>query len=376
MSADVEDIMFSPMYSRATDNEEVRKCTHKIADLVSDMTVMLLQNGEKGDIRVKNELSRKIDITPSKNMSRKQFFYNIVRDMINFGNSVVYPVVKDGYIDELQIWDMNAVTYADLQDGGYAVRYKGRQYASDDVLHFVLVPQQFKPFIGEGYINLIKNAVDNLGQADKTKEAFLRSKWKPSVIIAVNSDAEELATSGGRENILNSYISDTDEGKPWVIPADEIKVESIKPLTLMDLGIHESVKLEKQVIASAMGVPAFFVGVGQFGKDEYNNFISTTIYSFAQIIQQELTRKLLYSPYLYFKFNPRSLMMYDLQEKTAHVKELVNSGMLNRNEGRAAFDYSPVDAEGMDDYVVLENYIPVAKIGDQAKLKKYDSAKE
>ena len=31
------------------------------------------------------------------------------------------------------------------------------------------------------------------------------------------------------------------------------------------------------------------------------------------------------------------------------------------------FDYSPVDAEGMDDYSVLENYIPVDKIGEQIR---------
>ena len=60
-------------------------------------------------------------------------------------------------------------------------------------------------------------------------------------------------------------------------------------------------------------------------------------------------------------------MQYDLGELTTHVKEMVNSGLINRNEGRNAFDYSPVD--GLNEYVVLENFIPVADVGNQSKLK-------
>ena len=51
------------------------------------------------------------------------------------------------------------------------------------------------------------------------------------------------------------------------------------------------------------------------------------------------------------------------------VTEMVKDGMLNRNEGRAEFDYSPVDDEAMNEYNVLENYIPVGKVGEQKKLK-------
>jgi hypothetical protein len=48
------------------------------------------------------------------------------------------------------------------------------------------------------------------------------------------------------------------------------------------------------------------------------------------------------------------------------VKEMVNSGMISRNEGRNNFDYSPVD--GLNEYVVLENYIPLSEVANQKKL--------
>ena len=67
--------------------------------------------------------------------------------------------------------------------------------------------------------------------------------------------------------------------------------------------------------------------------------------------------------------NAKSLMQYDLDKHVEYVKEMVAGGMMSRNEGRNDFDLSPVDREGMDDYIVLENYIPVEKVGDQKKLK-------
>ena len=93
----------------------------------------------------------------------------------------------------------------------------------------------------------------------------------------------------------------------------------------------------------------------------------------AKSIEQELTKKLVYKPTWYFRFNAKSLMQYDLGELTSHVKEMVGGGLINRNEGRNAFDYSPVD--GLDEYVVFENYIPVADVGKQKKLDNSSSLK-
>jgi hypothetical protein len=51
---------------------------------------------------------------------------------------------------------------------------------------------------------------------------------------------------------------------------------------------------------------------------------------------------------------------------------MVGGGMMNRNEGRNMFDLSPVD--GLNEFVVLENYIPVQDVGNQKKLNNNGSA--
>lgn len=353
-------------YIPLINNEEINRCIFKIADLVSNMTIMLMENGTNGDIRIKDELAKKIDVYPNKDMTRKTFIHRIVYEMCATGNCCVYPYVNtDGYIDNLQI--MNNCSFYKSNDT-YNIRNAGKIYNPNDLLHFVLNPDVDYPFMGVGLLPLIRKTVENIAQANATKTGFLKSKWKPSLIITVDTDVEDLMDKDKRNSILNSYTETTEDGEPWLIPAGEVDVKTVQPLTLNDLAIQDSLTLDLKTVAAAFGMPPFLIGIGDFNKDAYNNFINTTIMSIATAIQQELTRKLLISPTRYFRFNPKSLLQYDLSEKMGFVKEMVGGGMLNRNEGRTEFDYSPVDVDGMNDFTVLENYLQVADLSKQKKL--------
>ena len=363
---DAKNMLLPSGYIPVSKNEEVKKCIHKISDLVSSMTIMLMSNSEDGDIRLKNELAKKIDVYPNKYMIRKHFIYKVVADMLVHGNSVVYPTWENGLLDNLQIWDINSVHFNGDYES-YIIQYKLKTFDPDEVLHFVLIPDDLIPFKGQGFIPAIKDTIANIVQANTTKTGFLQSKWRPSLIIKVESDAEGMQIQEERKQILNSYVGDTENGEPWIVPASEIDVKEIRPLSLQDLAIQDSLTLDKKAVASAFGIPAFMMGVGNFSKEEFNNFISSVIMPIAKSIEQELTKKLTFSPDWYFRFNAKSLMQYDLGELTTHVKEMVSSGLINRNEGRNAFDYSPVD--GLNEYIVLENFIPVSDVGKQSKLK-------
>ena len=362
---EAKNLLLPTGYTPVTKNEEVKKCIHKIADLVSSMTIMLMENSEDGDVRLKNELAKKIDVNPNNFMTRKHFIYKIVSDMITYGNSVVYPDSENGLIQNLTIWDMNRVIFNGDYEG-YKIQYNLQKYDPDEVLHFALIPDDLIPYKGQGFIPVVKETISNIVQANTTKTGFLQSKWRPSLIIKVESDVEEMQIKEDRQRILNSYVGDTEAGEPWIIPAAEIDVKEIRPMSLQDLAIQDSLTLDKKAVAGAFGVPPFMLGVGTFSKEEYNNFISSVIMPIAKSIEQELTRKLVLSPSWYFRFNAKSLMQYDLGELTTHVKEMVAGGLINRNEGRNAFDYSPVS--GLNEYVVLENYIPVSEVGNQDKL--------
>lgn len=355
-------------YTSLDHNPEIITGVNKIAKLIGAMTIHLMQNTDNGDIRVKNELSRKIDINPNTNMTRAAFIQWIVTTLFLYGdgNAVVYPQFRRGYLRDLK--PVPAAMTSFIPDGiwDYKVLINGAEYSPDEVLHFVLNPGNYYPWRGQGLQVALMDVANNLKQAAATEKGFMQSKWKPSIIVKVDALTEEFSSPEGRSKLLADYIDTSQVGEPWMIPAEQFQVEQIKPLSLSDLALADMVQLDKKTVASILGVPPFVLGVGDFHREEWNNFINSTIMPIAQMIEQELTKKLLYSPDLYFRFNPRSLYNYELRDMAAIADDQYIRGIMSRDEVRDWIGLPPASNE--EDLIILENYIPVGMIGDQKKL--------
>ena len=353
-------------YSSLSHNPEICAAVDTIAKLVGSMTIHLMENTEDGDVRVRNQLSRKMDIEPNSYMGRSNFVQWIVKTMFlgGDGNAVVWPKTSGGYLDELVPVPPSMVSF--VPDGwGYQIYVNGTEYDPQKLLHFALNPDENQPWRGAGYRVALKDVANNLKQAAATRKGFMESKWKPSIIVKVDAMTDEFSSPEGRQKLLSEYIDTNKAGEPWMIPAEQFEVAQVKPLTLSDLAIADSIKLDKQTVASIIGVPPFVLGVGDFKRDAWNNFISSKLMPIAMIIQQELSRKLLYKQEWYFRFNPRSLYSYDLKDLVSLALEMHACGTMDGDEVR---DWAGLSPRGLKELVLLENYIPRAKVGDQKKL--------
>ena len=359
-------------YTSLAHNPEIVAAVDTIARLIGSMTIHLMENAEDGDIRVKDGLSRKIDINPNAYMTRSSLIYWIVKALFLDGNGNAVAQVRSGteqgnaYIEAIDPVSPHRVSF--LPDGrGYKILIDGKPHdPNDNLLHFVLNPSIDYPWKGEGFRVVLSDVANNLKQAAKTEKGFMESKWKPSIIVKVDALADEFASPEGRKKLLESYVDSNDVGAPWLIPAEQFSVEQVKPLTLADLALSDMVALDKRTVASIIGVPPFVLGVGDFNRDEWNNFINSKIMPLARTIEQELTKKLLISSGRFFRFNSWSLFSYSITELVSAGAEMVDRMSLRRNEWRSWVNMPP-DPE-MNELLALENYLPADKLGDQKKL--------
>lgn len=359
-----------PGYTSLDQNPEIMTACRKIAELIGSMTIHLMANTEKGDIRVVNELSRAIDINPIGTMTRSHWMEAIVMNLLLYGegNSIVWPHTWDGNLVSLEPIAASRVTLMPGENTyrDYKIQIDGINHDPSNMLHFVHNPDKTFLWKGRGLRVSLQEIAQNLKQAAATEKGFMESKWKPSLIVKVDAMAKEFANKEGREKLRADYLETGEAGAPWIIPAQQFEVEQVKPLSLSDLALSDMVKIDKRTVASIVGVPAFVLGVGEYNRAEWNTFVQTTVKAICIEISQELTRKIILSPKMYLKFNTMNLLDWDIKEISSVFGALSDRGIVDGNEVRDRLGMSPRD--GLDELRILENYIPYDMSGQQKKL--------
>ena len=361
-----KDVFCIPGYTRLDKCPEIVAGVMRIAELIGSMTIHLMSNTDQGDIRIRNELSRTIDINPMPNMTRMTWMQAIVKNLLleGSGNSIVMPHTYGGYLRSLEPIAAGRVgfegTYRD-----YKVLIDGKPHDPEGLLHFVYNPDPTYLWKGQGITVPLRELAKNLKQAQVTTQGFLSSEWKPSIIVRVDGLPEEFATPEGRRKLADSYLKPSQPGEPWMIPADLMEVTQVKPLTLKDLAIDSTIELDKRTVAALIGCPAFLLGVGSYDQKEWNNFVQNKIRTIALIIQQEMTKKLIISEKWYLQLNFWSLLDYDIKQISDVLLAGSDRGFVNGDEWRDRMNMAPA---GLTDFRVLENYIPWDMAGMQSKL--------
>lgn len=357
-----------PGYTSLDQNPEIMTACKKIAELIGSLTIHLMANTEMGDKRIINELSRKIDIEPEMHMTRSTWMQSIVMNELLYGkgNSVVIPHTYNGAIVNLEPISASRVSFEPIGYRDYKVLIDGKAHDPENVLHFVFNPDKTYLWKGRGVTTNLLTVAENLKQAAATEKGFMESKWKPSVIVKVDSLIDEFSSPDGRQKLLDDYVKSSNVGEPWLIPAEQFQVEQVRPLSLADLAIADTVQIDKRTVASIIGVPAFLLGVGEYNKEEWNNFIQSTIRTLVLGINQELTKKLIISPKMYLRLNHLSLLDWDIETIYKVFAGLSDKGIVTGNEVRDRLGMEQL--EGLDELRILENYIPSDMIGAQKKL--------
>ena len=180
----------APGYTRLSDCPEIQAGCLRIAELVGSMTIKIMENTKDGDVRIENELSRMIDITPCGTMTRLQWMAANVMNTLLYGegNGIVLPRTYGGILKSLE--PISAARVSFMPKAGsyrdYSVLIDGVPHSPEDVIHFAYNPDPLYPWKGRGLTVTLMDIAQNLRQAQRTENAFMSSEWKPSIIVKVD----------------------------------------------------------------------------------------------------------------------------------------------------------------------------------------------
>ena len=362
-------------YMRFYEHPDVKLCVKIIADLVSSMTIFLMKNDNAGDTRVINNLSRIIDINPNPFLTRQKLMQAVVTEFLLFGNSILLPKysrtsdfnIVEELLEGLYPIPQSKISYVSDTDNGYSIRVDTRVFNYNEFVHFTFNPDCDTPWLGNGLKLYLKDVVESLRNSENIKNDYYTKHFKPNIVFSFEADTAEFTSDESRE-ILHEKWLQTKPGTPYILPAQLIDFKSFTPMSLKEIAINESAVLDKKMIAKMFGIPLFMIGLGDFNETEYNNFIDITISPIVKGMAQELTKKLIISPSYYLKFNLESLKVFKTEEKVTMMLNAKAQGVFNANEVRVAAGFMPIDTPEMNEFNLLENYIPIGKLGDQKKL--------
>lgn len=366
-----------PGYTRLVDAPEIAACINRIAGIISSTPIYLMQNTNQGDRRVHDPLSRRVDINPCPGLGTRSLWMDwIITTMLSRGdgNAYVLPKFYAGEISSLLPMPGAAARPVEpLRRHGYMVDWQSASFDPTEVLHFRLHADPDFPFKGRGIRVQADRIAKSLQTTAALKENLSNPSYKPPLAVFVKS-GEDLTDPATREMYRKNFLEDAADGKPWLLPADLMQLEQIRPLSLNDLAVKDTVEMDKRSACAIFGMPAFMLGLGSFNRDAYNNFVNTVIIPLVTGIEQELTLKLLADrPDCYFKFSRRRLYDYDVATLIDIDCRMADRGYLNGDEVREDADRDPA---GLTEYKVLENYIPYEDSGNQKKLTGTEPDKE
>lgn len=356
-------------YTRLIDSPNISACINRIAALIASVPIYQMENTEQGDKRVRDDLARRVDIDPVPGLMTRYSWMNwIVAQLLGDGdgNAYVLPEYDRYYMQLLSLRPMPGAAYTPLGDAGdldYLITWHGKTYDRTEVIPFRLHADPARPSKGRGYRVQAQDVAKALATTDALKQSLSSPDYKPPLIVAVNSDAD-ISQPEERERFVSRYLDK--DGKPWVIPADLLKIEQVRPLSLADLAVKDTIDIDKRTACAIFGIPPFLLGLGAYNQQEYNNFIHNVVLPICVSIEQSLTQTLLPDqPKRYFKFARRRLYDYGLKELVDIDLAMSDRGYLNGDEVRDDVDLDPV---GLTERRILENYIPWDMSGKQNKL--------
>lgn len=208
---------------------------------------------------------------------------------------------------------------------------------------------------GQSPIRALARTIDTGNEAVDWNKTTLQNAGVPAGVFQVQNPSPELSRKL-EEEWTKRYAGGSNARKPLILNSDKASYMSIG-LSPIDMDFLEQRKVNRTEICSAFGVPSQIVGdpAGQtysnYGEAQKAFWENTVIARYLDHIKDKLEQDLLprYADNLVLKYDLSAVgaLKENEDKKADRIKNLWESGLIKRSEGRYALDYEETEADNV-----------------------------
>lgn len=350
----------------------VWSCVRLRAETISTLPLHL-RDGD-GNIASDHPLYAILHDCPNADMSAVEFWQAMTVSQDLWGNGYARIFRNSvGNVIALEPMDSESMTVARLEDGALQYRYckggKTTKYAETEILHF-------KGFSLDGLVGLspIRYAADTLGGQMDANSSAAREFKNGLKAGGFLKTGERVLTEKQRADLkagLFEFSQPENAGKMMVLEAGmDVAVSSVR-INPADAQLLESRYFGIEEICRAFSTPPPLIGHTNKASSWASSmesinmgFLTYAVNPMLVRYEQTITRKLLkpaerslYRP----KFSVEGLLRADSAARAAFYNQMLQNGVMSRNEVRRLENLPPVD--GGDVLTVQVNMTTLDKLG-------------
>jgi HK97 family phage portal protein len=350
--------------SKVTAIDTVFSCINAISQDIAKLPFKVRKKTDKGRIIVNNQINYLIGVRPNGYTSSFNFWYNIIFNMLSFGNG--YAAIKRGVglePEELLILDPTKVDCL-VVEGEIWYRYETILIKQEDMLHFKLY--SFDGIVGVCPITFLANTFGHRLKMNKYQAKVLGSK--PEGIISFQ---ESLNPEQYKQNIdMWKQMTQGDNLGSVAALSGGAKYQpfTLNPDVVQMLG---TANLSDERITGVYRVPPTIIQKYQDsafkGPEQQDTvYLKYTLTPILKLIEQECNEKLFKESNrtaeapLYTNHNIKEMLRGSLKEQGEWYRLLLTLGLASFNEIREMEDMPPMDDGDM--HVVQGAYIPLDQL--------------
>lgn len=341
----------------------VYSCVRMLSDSISMTPIKVFKKTDQGREQLDNNIAQLLN-KPAQNTSYFQWLNAMTVQLSGWGNAYSVIEYENGIAKSLVFIPSENVSIQKTQTKEpyfYKVTTKNNKIINvfpDEMIHFRNITVD--GVNGLSPIGLHDNTFDRSHYETEFATNFAKNGSSISGIISTEKKLKQEQITQLKKDFNTAYSGSANAGKVPVL-GDGLKFDQVKPVSPADSDYVNSNRLTDNQIMRIFKIPPPILGVID---STYNNteqlaliYQRYTLAPLYEMIQQELTLKLVSRSNTYIEFVVDALLNATAKDKVEVITKLTEKGVMTLNEARRK--YNMQDKKGLDDVILPLSLAPL-----------------